>query len=186
MHNVIRIAAWFLGRQPRPESNYKQFALCAIWLYHSSHMAKSHHQSGPEVVDFLGGSKVLGVVKETEDIQDAIRDGLPYAAFEALADMLQLTRRDVTEIIGMAPRTLARRKKHRQHLSPIESDRLYRIARITQLAADTLGGVDQARVWLNRDNRSLGGHSPLSMLDTEIGARQVEETLTRINYGMYA
>jgi putative toxin-antitoxin system antitoxin component (TIGR02293 family) len=148
-------------------------------------MATSHVYSAPELVDFLGGSKVLGAVKDPEDIQDAIRDGLPYAAFEALADMLELTRRDVTEIVGMAPRTLARRKQ-RQHLSPIESDRLYRIARITQLAADTLGGVEQARTWLNRSNRSLGSHSPLSMLDTEIGARQVEEALTRINYGMYA
>jgi putative toxin-antitoxin system antitoxin component (TIGR02293 family) len=147
-------------------------------------MATSPH-SAPELVDFLGGSKVLGAVKEPRDIQHAIRDGLPYAAFEALAGMLELTHRDVTEIVGMAPRTLARRKQ-RQHLSPIESDRLYRIARITQLAADTLGGVEQARVWLSRDNRSLDGHSPLSMLDTEIGARQVEETLARINYGMYA
>ena len=148
-------------------------------------MATTHSLSAPDVVDFLGGSKVLGSVKDPVDIQDAIRDGLPYAAFEALADMLELTRRDVTEIVGMAPRTLARRKQ-RQHLSPIESDRLYRIARIMQLAADTLGGVEQAREWLNRSNRSLGGHSPLSMLDTEIGARQVEEALTRINYGMYA
>ena len=148
-------------------------------------MATTHSLSAPEVVDFLGGSKVLGSVKDPEDIQHAIRDGLPYSAFEALADMLELTRRDVTEIVGMAPRTLARRKQ-RRHLSPIESDRLYRIARIMQLAADTLGGVKQARQWLNRSNRSLGGHSPLSMLDTEIGARQVEEALMRINYGMYA
>jgi putative toxin-antitoxin system antitoxin component (TIGR02293 family) len=148
-------------------------------------MATTHSLSAPEVVDFLGGSKVLGSVKDPEDIQDAIRDGLPYASLEALADMLELTRRDVTAIVGMAPRTLARRKL-RRHLSPIESDRLYRIARITQLAADTLGGVEQAREWLNRSNRSLGGYSPLSMLDTEIGARQVEEALARINYGMYA
>jgi len=136
-------------------------------------------------MDFLGGSRVLGPVKEPVDVQDAIRDGLPYAAFEALVDALQLTRRDVTEIIGMASRTLARRKE-RKHLSPIESDRLYRIARITQIAAETLGGIDEARAWLSRGNRSLGGQRPLRMLDTEIGARQVEEALTRINYGMFA
>lgn len=148
-------------------------------------MAVTHPHSASELVDFLGGPRVLGAVKEPGDIQHAIRDGLPFAALEALAGALELTHRDVTEIVGMAPRTLARRKQ-RQHLSPIESDRLYRIARITQLAAAALGGVEQARAWLNRDNRSLGGHSPLSMLDTEIGARQVEEALVRISYGMYA
>ena len=78
-------------------------------------MATTPASSTSEVVYFLGGSKVLGAVKDPEDIQDAIRDGLPFAAFEALADMLELTRRDVTEIVGMAPRTLARRKQ-RRHL----------------------------------------------------------------------
>jgi putative toxin-antitoxin system antitoxin component (TIGR02293 family) len=148
-------------------------------------MAESHPHAIPDVVYLLGGAKVLGRVKEPRDIQHAIRDGLPYAAFEALAALLELTHRDVTEVVGMAPRTLARRKQGR-HLSPIESDRLYRLARITQLAADTLGGVEQARAWLSRANRALGGHAPLSVLDTEIGARQVEEALARINYGMHA
>ena len=119
------------------------------------------------------------------DIQHAVREGLPYEAFEALAAVLELTLADVTAVLGMAPRTLARRKQGR-NLSPIESDRVYRLARITHLAADTLGGVEPARAWLSRANRALGGQTPLSMLDTEIGTRQVEEALTRINYGMHS
>ena len=139
----------------------------------------------PDVAGLLGGTKVLGRVTAPVDIQHAIRDGLPYAAFEALAAVLELTHSDVTAVLGMAPRTLARRK-HDRHLSPIESDRLYRLARVTQHAAETLGGVEQARAWLGRGNRALGGATPLSMLDTEIGARQVEESLVHINYGIHA
>jgi putative toxin-antitoxin system antitoxin component (TIGR02293 family) len=140
---------------------------------------------GPDAADLLGGPRVLGPVKEEADLQHAIRAGLPYAALEALEAVLDLTHRDLLAVLGTAPRTLARRKQQR-HLSPLESDRLYRLARATQRAAETLGGVDQARAWLGRANRALGGHTPLSVLDTEVGARQVEEALTRINYGMYA
>lgn len=45
---------------------------------------------------------------------------------------------------------------------------------------------DAARRWINRENRSLGGESPLSLLDTEAGYELVLDTLARIEYGVYA
>jgi putative toxin-antitoxin system antitoxin component (TIGR02293 family) len=137
------------------------------------------------IIDLLGGRKVLGTAEDVADVRTAIRQGLPFAALENLAGALELTQDEATEAVGMARRTLARRKRQRQ-LSPAESDRVYRIARITQLAADVLGALDKARVWLVRPNRALAGSTPLSILDTEIGARQVEELLLHINYGIYA
>jgi len=71
-----------------------------------------------------------------------------------------------------------------RQLSPIESDRLYRIAFIAYMASEVLGSIDKARTWLQGANRALGGHSPISRLDTEIGERQVEDLLNRINYGI--
>jgi len=137
------------------------------------------------VIDLLGGTKVLGELEEPADIQDAIRGGLPIGSLERLTDALDLTDADITTVLGMAPRTLARRKRER-HLSPVESDRVYRVARVTQLAVDVLGDLDKARQWLNDPNQALGGAIPLTMLDTEIGARQVEEVLLHIIYGIYA
>ena len=37
--------------------------------------------------------------------------------------------------------------------------------------------------WLKRSNRALGGVAPIAAMDTEIGARQVENILGRIAYG---
>ena len=91
----------------------------------------------------------------------------------------------VGNVVGIAPRTLARRKLEK-HLSPIESDRLYRLAYVTHVASAVLGGVEAARRWLAGPNRSLGGVVPMTLLDTDIGCRRVEEALVRINYGMYA
>jgi putative toxin-antitoxin system antitoxin component (TIGR02293 family) len=139
----------------------------------------------PEIADLLGGTKVLGARADVADMQDAIRDGLPYRSLEALAAALDLNQREVTAVVGMAARTASRRKRER-HLSPLESDRIYRIARITRLAAETLGDLEKARTWLSRPNRAVGGQVPLKMLDTEIGTRHVEEILIHINYGIYA
>ena len=141
--------------------------------------------AGLDAADLLGGRKVLGPLKEPADLQPMIRLGLPFAALEAVEAQLKLTHRDVLYVLGTASRTLARRKRERR-LSPLESDRLYRLAHITQRAVAALGTIAGARSWLQRPNRALGGCTPLSLLDTEIGTRQVEDALARINYGMYA
>jgi len=46
-----------------------------------------------------------------------------------------------------------------------------------------LGGHERATRWLKRPNRALGGLAPVAAIDTELGARQVENILGRIAYG---
>jgi putative toxin-antitoxin system antitoxin component (TIGR02293 family) len=137
------------------------------------------------VLALLGGSRVLGKGSEPENVVAAVRHGLPYGALEALAGKLGLALGDVGAVVGIPARTLARRK-HQRALSPVESDRLYRLAYVSHLAAAALGGVGAARAWLGRTNRSLGGATPMSLLDTDAGCRQVEEVLVRLNQGIYA
>jgi putative toxin-antitoxin system antitoxin component (TIGR02293 family) len=60
---------------------------------------------------------------------------------------------------------------------------LYRLARLVAIANQYLGGSERARRWLRRPNRALGGLAPLAAIDTELGARQVENILGRIAYG---
>jgi putative toxin-antitoxin system antitoxin component (TIGR02293 family) len=44
----------------------------------------------------------------------------------------------------------------------------------------------KASRWLHNPNRALGGVSPLSLLDTDLGTREVEQILGRIEYGVYS
>ena len=46
-----------------------------------------------------------------------------------------------------------------------------------------IGDEDAATRWLKRPNRALGGRVPLELIDTEPGARAVENVLGRIAYG---
>ena len=139
-----------------------------------------------KIVAFLGGPRVFPEkIRNQRDLKEALRNGFPYATFEAVLGVLELNSRVLAQLLGVASRTLARRKKG-EFLSPIESDRLYRVAYITLQASDVLGSMEKARTWLHQENHALGGESPVSQLDTEIGERQVEDLLNRINYGIFS
>jgi putative toxin-antitoxin system antitoxin component (TIGR02293 family) len=139
-----------------------------------------------KLVTLLGGRKAFPhTVSEPGDVQEAIRRGLPYATFEALMRLLGIRAQELARLLGVASRTLARRKDEGE-LSPIESDRLYRIAHIALKACEVLGTLEKARAWLYRKNRALGGSTPISCLDTGVGERQVEELLDRIGHGIYS
>ena len=93
-----------------------------------------------------------------------------------------LTLKELAASLDLSPRSLQRRRREGR-LAPYESDRLYRFARILALAKHYHGDGESATRWLKRPNRALGGRRPLDLIDTEIGARAVENVLGRIAYG---
>ena len=137
------------------------------------------------IAELLGGRKVLGRSKDSTSLQARLREGLPFGAFEAVLEALGLTPAELAALLGVPARTLARRKAVRR-LTPLESDRLYRLAHVALLASRVLGSPARARDWIRRPNRALGGMSPMDDLDTEIGVRRVEEVLTRVEHGIYS
>ncbi len=121
------------------------------------------------------------------DLVETVRKGLPYQALVLLIKQLGLDlvmQKHLTQILGIPDRTLARRKSGR--FTPTESDRLYRVFRTVAQANETFGDAEKARRWLLHPNRALAGQAPLSLLDTDIGARQVENVLLRIEHGMHS
>ena len=114
-----------------------------------------------------------------------VQDGLPTAALEALVERGDLTAHEVETYI-IPRRTLAHRKRRRQPLSPEESDKLARVARIFAIAYDTFQDRAKAATWLRRPNRALQGAAPVELLSTDSGARVVEQTLERIASGVFS
>lgn len=83
-------------------------------------------------------------------------------------------------------RTYRRRLKDKDLLNPVQTQRLFRLARTELLAKEAFSSLEKARKWLRRENRVFDGATPLSMLETDIGAKLVEEELQKINYGFLA
>ncbi|MFL6203270.1 MAG: antitoxin Xre/MbcA/ParS toxin-binding domain-containing protein [Thermoanaerobaculia bacterium] len=138
-----------------------------------------------EIVDVLSGEEESREVRNTEDLKKWIREGLPFTSLEAVMEQFGLKREEVSWALDLPLRTLARRKQERR-LSPGESDRLFRVVRIAVQAAEVLGGREEASRWLHAANRALGGQTPLELLDTDLGSRQIEDVLGRIEHGVYS
>jgi putative toxin-antitoxin system antitoxin component (TIGR02293 family) len=138
------------------------------------------------IAETLGGARALKRKHVTlEDLRAQLRTGFPYSALEAVASGFAIGTADLVAILHVPPRTLARRKREKR-LHADESDRLYRLSRIATLADEVLGSREKATRWLHQANRALGNATPLRHMDTELGARQVEDLLFRIAHGIYS
>ena len=139
------------------------------------------------IAEMLGGRKVLRkAVKEPDDLAQLIRQGLPAGSITALARKLHLANSVLSRKLGIPQRTLSRRLSQGSLLTSAESDRTVRMARVYANAVDTIGDEEKAIEWLRTPNRALGGERPLDQLDTDTGARMVEDILGRIAYGVYS
>lgn len=130
--------------------------------------------------DALDGTRLLGL-DESLVLARAVRDGLPTDALDALRAFLDTPAATLADALGIAPRTLSRRRAAGR-LAPDESDRLLRTARLAEMALVALGDSTAAAAWLTEPKRLLGGESPLRHADTAPGAREVEDMLYAVEF----
>jgi putative toxin-antitoxin system antitoxin component (TIGR02293 family) len=132
------------------------------------------------------------VVREDPPVRDSpadvvamVRRGLPMEEFGALAAWLEISEEELAPLVGISRATLHRRKKTGQLEMP-ESERIVRIGRLMCRATEVLENEKAAREWLRTPAIAFRGESPLSYLDTEIGAREVENLLGRFEHGVFS
>jgi len=134
----------------------------------------------------LGGKRLLGVdVRSEADFVTVLERGVPIGALSELARQEALSPDDVDRLI-IPRRTLAHRKAKDQPLNRAESERAVRVASVTALAEETFANREKARIWLRRPTSALDGRRPIDLLDSEPGARVVEQLLYRIGHGIAA
>ncbi|MBI5577364.1 MAG: DUF2384 domain-containing protein [Deltaproteobacteria bacterium] len=138
------------------------------------------------ICEVLGGDRVLGrKIQSPFDLDEAVKHGLPFSSFERVCEKIALSAAEAIDLVASSSRTMARRKARHQRLNAAESDRLARLARIFARALDVLEDEEKARRWLHKPNRSLGGRVPLRVMDTDIGALEVERVLGRLEHGIF-
>jgi putative toxin-antitoxin system antitoxin component (TIGR02293 family) len=115
----------------------------------------------------------------------AIRIGLPVDELICLRDSLGVPMERLVPLLGISKPTFHRRKAGGR-LGPGESDRVVRFARLMGKAVEVLESEENARQWLTSPQFGLGGAVPLEYAETEVGAREVEDLLGRIDYGVYS
>jgi putative toxin-antitoxin system antitoxin component (TIGR02293 family) len=139
----------------------------------------------PTALDIVGGAGIVGGnAAAGVELVRLVRRGLPIGAVQFMLDSGSLTPAELDRIV-LPRKTLANRRKLGT-LTPEQSDRLVRVARVIAAAEQTFGSREKAGKWLRRSTSTLAGESPLDLLDTDEGAREVETLLGRIAHGIAA
>jgi putative toxin-antitoxin system antitoxin component (TIGR02293 family) len=114
-----------------------------------------------------------------------IQKGLPFSQLQALKKQLDLPLDELASKLSISRATLHRRKGGGR-LSAQESDKVVRFSRLLEHAANVFGDVEKGRAWLKFPQYGLGGAVPLDYAKTEVGAREVDNLLGQIEYGVYS
>ena len=115
----------------------------------------------------------------------SLKEGLTMASFERLSEAIEISPARLAEIVSIARRTFARRKQEGR-LQLTESERVFRLASLFDKAVDVLGDEERARRWFKTPLKALGGKTPIEYSDTEIGSREVDDLLGRIEHGVFS
>jgi putative toxin-antitoxin system antitoxin component (TIGR02293 family) len=121
----------------------------------------------------------------TPQLIKLLQVGLPVRELNELQATLKVPMEKLAPMLGISKATLHRRKGEGK-LDPVESDRVVRFARLMGKAVVVMESEENARQWLTSPQFGLGGAVPLEYAETEVGAREVEDLLGRIEYGVYS
>ncbi|HUF10215.1 MAG TPA: antitoxin Xre/MbcA/ParS toxin-binding domain-containing protein [Rhodothermales bacterium] len=143
--------------------------------YSVSHRRAGVHRTGE-----------VGEIYSAWDLKTAatrVSEGLPVHVLDTIQRRLDLSNSELAHLVLIPPRTLTRRK-HEERLPPDESERAYRVARLTEIAAEVLGNEEEAEAWMKEPNFALGEQTPLETARSEPGATLVERLLGQIEHGI--
>jgi putative toxin-antitoxin system antitoxin component (TIGR02293 family) len=135
------------------------------------------------VAEVLGGRPVLRRnVRTWRDLERLVQEGLPKRSLQSVARRVVEPAASVNAFVYrvVPPATFKRRKR----LTPDESERTERLARVVALAEQLWGNEQEARAFLNRPHRLLDDETPLTVARSELGARRIEQLLLDIEHGL--
>lgn len=142
--------------------------------------AREHRGGGHAYVTLLGLRTF-----DTLELLDRVKRGLSYRALERFQQNVALSTEELAALVQIKPRTLARRREEGR-LTPEESDHLIRASRVFAKALELFeGDAAQARSWLAAPAKALGGRSPFEVAGSEMGAREVENLIGRLEHGVF-
>ena len=112
-----------------------------------------------------------------------IRNGVSGDSIIRLADLMNIPKNDVYNLLNLKARTAQRQVS--KNLDADKSGHLVQITKILQRCVEVFEDLEKAKRWLKSPNYALRNQIPLNLLDTTEGIELVRDTLTRIEYGVF-
>lgn len=117
-------------------------------------------------------------------VAELVGRGLRFQALERFRANAGLRAGELAELVSIPERTLHRRRD-RGRLAPDESDRLVRASRVFGRTLELFeGDADSARRWFTAPAKGLSGRAPIQLCRSDVGVREVEAFIERLESGV--
>ena len=131
--------------------------------------------------------RLLGLrALEATSLLRKVEAGFPYSTIERFQRNTDLQIAELAQLVQIPLRTLARRREAGR-LTSEESDRLLRASRVFgKTLALFEGDIEAARSWISAPAPALANRTPQDVSTTEVGAREVEDLIGRLEHGVFS
>jgi putative toxin-antitoxin system antitoxin component (TIGR02293 family) len=135
----------------------------------------------------LPGASLLKLkARNLQGLEEELERGLPVKTLDTLVEKLGIDLETLASLLGTGFSTLKAHKRSRSRLSPEQSAKAYRLARIFERASEVIGSEDEARGWLGDSVLALGKRTPLQAMTTDLGGERVLHLLERLDDGVFS
>ena len=117
-------------------------------------------------------------------IEKAVEKGLPRPVLRHVAEHIVGTDKAKVSSLEwtLVPKTTLERRE--EQLSPLESERTERAARLFVRARGALGSEAEARAFMTTPHPHLDGRTPVDAARTDLGTRRTEQILNALEYAL--
>jgi putative toxin-antitoxin system antitoxin component (TIGR02293 family) len=135
----------------------------------------------------LPGTTLLKLkARNLHQLEEELTKGLNMKALTTLSEKAGTDLKTLASLLGMGYSTLTTLKRTRGRLTPEQSARAYRVARILERAIEVIGSEADVQGWLRDPVLALGKRTPLETMGSAIGSERVLHLLERLDDGVYS
>lgn len=112
-----------------------------------------------------------------------IREGIGAEILRSASSFFGVSQVRIQQITQVPGSTAARLERAKARIDAAATERIFRMAAVTKMAAEVFENEAAAVAWMRDSNPGLGSDAPLDLMDTEPGAASVRLVLNAIATG---
>lgn len=117
---------------------------------------------------------------------DMVQKGIDYKSFAGIVDKHPFSAAEWCQFLNLSERTLLRYKNDRKTFDSVTSEKILKLTMLFKYGEQVFGNKEKFHGWLFAPIMALNGHTPVSLLSTDIGLGLVHDVIGRIEHGVYS
>ncbi len=125
------------------------------------------------------------VMNDRFRLSSILQAGFRYTLFERLMSLMPFNLSDWSDILDMAPKTMARYKADDKSFRPIHAEKIIDMAKVTEAGLTFFEDMADFKVWLRTPSMAFNKKAPMDLITDGYGRSLVLDQLVRMEHGIF-